>query len=669
MSDTNNQLDLRRFVRSAKQLRWIFIASPVVFIVLATIYCLMRQPQFEIKSTILIEDPSDDTPTVAGGLGAMMKTFSVGGFGASSVDNEILLVNSHDVLMHVAKALELNRTYTEKNGLKKRMLFSDSPIHVSGAKEMMDTLSHGMKMKVKINNETADISVTKGIFGHKLAECKGVKLPASVETPYGTLRVEPTKNYNGRKQTIDVSIGSYADAADFLEKDIMVDKADKLSDAISFEMLYPNKERGMAILNAIMNEYNAKRLNRKQETAATELEFLDGRIADVFDQLSETEEKIKAYKIKNKTVSIEAEAPLVVENMLAVQTEMIKSQAEIQYLNGVLSALNDSNRTEELLPVFDNEAYPMIKDYNELLMEKRTLLQSANNSNPIIVSMTENLNEMRKSVTDNVESMIRATKAILSNQAALAGKANSKLNSMPAMERDFILMERDRMQKSTLYLYLVDKRESAMLQLYSQSQLGFVIDEAYSASKPSKKKPLMVYAACLLSGLLLPTFAAAIKTLMSKKIEDPIDLAFCGLEQNTIALTNESTNSINRLRDKLIKDGIPERIYVGGEERERLADLIEKSLTSIDIPILRIEPSNNDELRSKRFNSRIEEISKGYNPTIITIPDNNNIIEVAPLAGKMSPIVLAVKPDSVLRNSIRALAAETGVNDLYIAIA
>ena len=125
-------------------------------------------------------------------MSAMNKTFTIGCLGASLVDNELQLVNSHDVLMRTAKALSLNRTYYERDGMRKRMLFEDSPIRVDGQESMFDTLTRSMKMRVSLNGESADITVKTGLTGRKVAELKGVTLPAPVKTPYGTLLVSAT---------------------------------------------------------------------------------------------------------------------------------------------------------------------------------------------------------------------------------------------------------------------------------------------------------------------------------------------------------------------------------------------------------------------------------------------------------------------------------------------
>lgn len=104
-------LDLRRFFRTVKKLRWVYVASLVFFLGLAITYCIVKFPQYEVKATLLIEDPAGERGiSGAGGMATMMRTFSVGGFGGSSVNNELQLINSHDVRLSMARAAAVRST-------------------------------------------------------------------------------------------------------------------------------------------------------------------------------------------------------------------------------------------------------------------------------------------------------------------------------------------------------------------------------------------------------------------------------------------------------------------------------------------------------------------------------------------------------------------------------
>lgn len=672
-------LDLRRFFRTVKKLRWVYVASLVFFLGLAITYCIVKFPQYEVKATLLIEDPAGERGiSGAGGMATMMRTFSVGGFGGSSVINELQRINSHAVRIITARALGLNRNYVMRDGLSKQMLFLDSPIAVEAPQEMMDTLTKAMKIRVYVNEKgKADISVTRGMFGTVIGEATGATLPATVETPFGPLTVLKTAHFGNGPFTVDVSLGSYESAADYLFSEITTDTPDKLADAVSFEMLYPNRERGRAILNTIMAEYNAKRLNRKHATARTQLEFLDGRIAAIFGELTEAEQKIKDFKAKNNIVNIEAEAPLLLESALTAQSDMVKATAEVAYYKEILAALTSPSRRDELLPVFDSNAYPMIKDYNDLIIAKKELERSAKPSNPVLQNAEANLAEMRASVTRNIESMLQSSQALLRSQSALASKADSRLNTLPAAERDYVMLERDRELKNELYAYLASQRESAMLQLYNDETLGFIVDEAYTSIKPSKKKALMAVVGCLFMAIFCPTCLALWLTWRNRRITEPMDTASLGIEEATRVLDG-SKGSVNALRTLIMERARQAVLYVSGPEADTVIKAVAESFGAIDRPTAMLSPADmglpadNDSLLLPAFQTRIADIAAdGLTAAVmVSVPDADRVSELVPVIADnpAASLLLAYRSGKLTIPALANIEKAIPATDILLAI-
>lgn len=668
-TSSSDTLDLRRFLRSVRNLKWIYVASFIFFMGMAATYCILRQPQYEINSTMLIEDPSADGSGAAGGMAMMMRTFSVGGFSGSSVNNELQLINSHEVLMNTAKTLGLNRTYYRRDGMEKRMLFLDSPIALEAPQTILDTLRVGMTVTVDIKGDRADIDVTRGRFKTTVAAASDATLPATVKTPWGPLTIIPTSNYTGEEQTIQIDLGSYEGAAAFLYSDIDVSVPDKLADAIGFGMLYPNPARGRAILNTLMAEYNAKRLERKHATARAQLEFLDERINSIFGELNEAEQKLQDFKSEHKIVSIGAEAPLLLESTYSAQTDMVKVSAEVAYYREVLAALASPERSGELLPVFDSAAYPMIRDYNTMLMEKKDLERSATPSNPVLIAAETNLAEMRASVTNNVENMLQAAETLLASQKALAAKADAKLNTLPAAERDYVTLTRDRQLKNELYTYLAAQRENAALQIYNDDTLGFIVDEAYSSIRPSNRKAYLAIAGCLFMAFLCPTLLALLLTWRKRSVCDPMDAASSGIEPETVVIDG-SRASINSLRALIMRhsEGAAATVYVSGDAASSIVSGLAEAFGAIGRDSASLTPAmmglddDNDSLFLPAFRKRMADIATATAPTtlFIPVPVPGRTAELRPLfdgGGASAMLLLAYTRGSLPIATLKATAS------------
>ncbi|MCM1028101.1 MAG: Wzz/FepE/Etk N-terminal domain-containing protein [Pseudoflavonifractor sp.] len=667
----NDTLDLRRFFRSVKRLKWVYLASFLLFMALASIYCIIKYPQYEVKATMLIEDSGSDGGLAgAGSMATMMKTFSVGGFGASSVNNEIQLVTSHDVMMSTAKALGLNRNYILRDGLSKEMLFLDSPIAVEAPSEMMDTLTKAMKIIVEIDGQKADVAIKRGFLGRVLAERKGVSLPVTLSTPFGPVSVMKTAHYTGLPQTIEVTLGSYEGAADYLLTEIDIDTPDKLADAMAFSLLYPNKQRGIAIINTLMAQYNAKRLDRKHATAKAQIDFLNDRIAAVYADVLKNEDELKKFKDKKHTPNLYAELPVLIESSATARSEMVKSTAEAAYYREILATLASNSRKDELLPVFDSDAYPMVKDYNEMLMQKKELERSAKEGNPTLTQAEANLADMRSSITRNVESMLRGAEALLASQRSLMSQADSKLSEFPASELEYASVVRNRELTNQLYAYLTSERENAFLQLYNQDTPGFIIDEAYTAIKPSRRKALLAIIACLFMAIACPTALALWLTLRSRKVVNAMDTASAGIESTTIE-TDGSKESVNHLRTLIMERPNIRQIYVSGNSRDEMTTSLANSLSAIGVDSIIAQPTgigapdDNDSLLLPAFQASLASTQGSYGETItlIPVPNPERATELSALFINGNAILLmayssGTLPIATLKQTVRAIGPD-----------
>lgn len=153
----------------------------------------------------------------------MMKMFSVGGFGSSSVDNEIFLIRSHDIAVRTVKALGLTSTYIERDGLKKHLLFPNSPVKATMPQSVLDTLAFPFLIRVEISpDQHVNAKTMRGrlFWRTTFDEVKDATLPVNLDTPYGpvTLTAGDMSLLDGKKMDIDIVISGVKTAALKLEK-------------------------------------------------------------------------------------------------------------------------------------------------------------------------------------------------------------------------------------------------------------------------------------------------------------------------------------------------------------------------------------------------------------------------------------------------------------------
>ncbi len=511
-----DKIDLTKYLNAIKK-GWIWYAiSAVVFLGIAITYCAMKMPQYESYSRMLIESDSDNGASKMGGMASFMRTFSIGGFGSSSVDNEILIVDSYSLKKEMVSRLGLNRTYIERKGLGKSLLYKNTPIILDAPSQLFDTLESAFKVRVELKNGLANIKATKGLLGKVIAEKKDATLPCVFDTPYGKFQVLKTSNYDEKENsTIDVIVQGDALVVGGFSKILTVGYASKKADGIDFEIVDASKERGRDILNTMMSLYNEKRKGRRNETAASEVEFLEGRITLLSKELDEAENKVASFKKDNNLVDIGAEVSVLFQKDKMTDAEMLAISVQRSILETILVQLKNPDKKYTLIPMVESlgeaGASSAIGNYNELILKRMAMSESAKKDNVALKTLTEQIDALRESAIENVNRTLDnlTIKYNSANKENL--KSRNRLSTLPQKEQEYVDLLRDKELKNALYMFLLEKRESAMLKLNNNQELGFVYEPAYSAIKPVMTKTYVALGVALALVLLTGTFISIIR--------------------------------------------------------------------------------------------------------------------------------------------------------------
>lgn len=495
----------------------------------------MRQQRYHTSAVMLIEDPSDATPqralgAIGGseGLSSLLRSFSLGSFGSSKVDNEVLLAQSADAFSRAVHALDLNYDYRLISGLKRRTLWGDDlPVVLRSDSASLDTVPKPFKVMVRLHDGRADIKVSRGLLGRTISDSKDVTLPATVNSPAGMLTVAPGPAYRAASTAIvAINVSPTPYAVEAMQNSITVDVYDKISDAISLEVTEPCPERSRAVLSALMDAYNKKRLERKRETSDTELEFLNARIRTLYDELTAGEREVQKFKTRSKFVSIQDEAPILLETSIEGREELMKAQAEVLYCEQVLAALRE--KPDDMLPTFaipgsETDASTIVTEFNTQLTALDELKRSAKPGNHALDVAQRRVNQMRDAVERTVQQSLTAARKVVKERKSTLGMMSSHLGRLPEYEREYVSLYRENLLQNQLYAFLLEKRENAMLSRASTLNLGHVIEPPFTAPKPVRTSGVFLCVLTLLGATGVVTALALFNVRRRKRICEAVD--------------------------------------------------------------------------------------------------------------------------------------------------
>lgn len=509
MINDKDKLDLTREITALKKGKKLYIFSFILAVALSLFYAIFSSPVYHNEAIIMIEKESGSSG-LQGMLGSQMSNlFSLSGLGSSTLDDELVILRSHECFKQAVANLGTNRMYTERQGLHKASLYGKSPVIVEASKAFFDTLSTSLKVSIELTgNSSAKVKVSNGFMGmNTVAESASQPLPFVLKTPHGDLQFLKTDQYLDSKdqigRTINVQLSRNDFAAESLQKVLTVNELNKKSNAVEIDFDIQDPSYGRDMIASMIASYRMMRRMHKVDQSAAKLNFLDKRIELLSGQLDTTQQVVMDYMQENKIMNVEDQASLLYRKTEMSRDTIFALKTQQMIHQTVLKILEDPENQFQLLA--QDSKSPLINSYNELILQRVEMLQSAKPGNASLINLEQRISDMRKIVIDQAQREIDRYKMLISSLSQQAGADNQSLSSMPQHMYEMLNNQRDLQLQNNLLIYLLQERENALLSLNSEEDAGFVVDKPFTAKKTVKKKIYVISILLLLLALFCPT--------------------------------------------------------------------------------------------------------------------------------------------------------------------
>lgn len=540
-------IDFESIYKKNKRYWWLFALSVACCLALAALYLYVKKPVYRIQATVLVAQDDDSS-----GGASLLKSLSLGSIG-SKVDDEVLIMDSREVSTEMIRRLGINRSYFEKKGFLKTIdHYGTSPLAVDAPQALFDTLMVTLKFNVEVDKDgKADIKVKKGRF-KTLATLDGAALPATVKTAYGTFVVRTTKYFKAGKP-VEMKILVMGDQvkSENLDEDLDASIISKKSNGILIDVEDNNIERGKAMLNTMIDIYNERGQQEKDAMAVNTAKFIEDRLGLIYTELTKSEADIEAYKRSHNMIDATLRTKELAEKRSEAEMSAIKLETNLRIMGMVKEFLESPANKSQLIPFSissedDKAASSAINGYNELVLERMKVANSAKEGSDVLAMMDEQIDKMRGNVISSVNSQMNALRVQINRANQLQNQSQGELSTLPTGEREMRDLYRQQGIQNTLYTFLLQKREENSLLLAATTPKGKIVDHAYSFTEPvSPKKPFVLLGA-LLAGLLIPIFILWLKNLFNTTFATQEELE----EVTTVPVIGHVHH--NRHRDELV---------------------------------------------------------------------------------------------------------------------
>lgn len=514
INQKKNFIDLNSIIRNYIKHWWLFAICLVVAGLGAYVFVKTNPRQSMSRANIMVVQ-DDASLSMMNGLSGL--------FGSDPyVQDEIFVIKSHTILRKVAEELGTNIRHVVKTGmLSKRFDYPDFPVTVKPAAGIADTLGTTLDFKVEIAKDgKTEISIKEG--RHTIFETENVTLPYEAKTDYGTYTIEKTKAFkDGNELTTWIEVSGYDVAAEDLALEVSAEIASKKSNVI--ELYYPsvNSEFACNVLNNIMSTYNASGIAERNQRALKTASFIDERLAIISGDLNEVESNIQNYKERLGIIDVQGEATYNTAMKGELERKLVSTQTQGELIKMAITFLSDPSNRFELLPVTlpDGPGVDAIADYNNLVLERLSLLNSASESNRLVVELEQQIDKVRQNILTTLNRAAANNRQVLADLNRKESEAVSKLGNVPTQERDFLNLRRQQEIKQQLYVFLLERREETAMLIANALPKGTIVDAAYTLSEPLGVGKMTVLIVALFLGLVLAIVILYVARLLKTKFD------------------------------------------------------------------------------------------------------------------------------------------------------
>lgn len=148
MNTNSDKIDFSRTIYEIRKHWRYFLISFIVVMGIAVFYWQKKSKVYAFHAEMLIEQTEGPA---AGGMMAMMKSFSMGSLGGGSVDDELVVLKSRSLLNQLIAELDLNYNYIDKSSFRDKNLYRETPVKISADRASLDKMLDGFTVKLTLH--------------------------------------------------------------------------------------------------------------------------------------------------------------------------------------------------------------------------------------------------------------------------------------------------------------------------------------------------------------------------------------------------------------------------------------------------------------------------------------------------------------------------------------
>ncbi|MEO7960544.1 MAG: polysaccharide biosynthesis tyrosine autokinase [Ginsengibacter sp.] len=487
----------------------MFIILLFICLTVGFLYLRYTTPMYEADASLIVKDSKKgyEDSKVVESLDALDSK--------KLLDNEIEIIQSRSVMMNVVKKLDLYASIYQKGKIQTILAYNSAPVSIKAQEP--DSLKGVSNVFIKLNKDnTITISTDSVKIKYQLNEW--------VNTPYGVLKFIPNelRNVYDTTKPLFFNLSNPRNVAQSFLGNLAAYASGKTSTIINLSFVDEDPGRAEDILNEVLNSYSNSGLLEKSDLAKNTLDFVEERLAIVTHELDSIEGQIQHYKSGAGAANLSSQSELFLQNVSDNDQKLSEVNNQLSVLNEVENFVQNDDNTNGIVPstlgVSDPTLNSLVGKLYNTELEYAKLKTTVGENNPMLGSVSDQIKKIKPDIIKNIQSQRRSLEASKNSLYSTNGSYNSVLERIPAKERQLVEISRAQSIKSSIYSFLLQKREESQLSYAGASSDSKIVDRALASHSPVSPKRSLIYLMCLITAFVIPVAYITIRDAFNGKV-------------------------------------------------------------------------------------------------------------------------------------------------------
>jgi capsular exopolysaccharide synthesis family protein len=536
---------------------YLFAISVLLALVISFFFNKYARPVYEVKSTVLIKDRSENkiNPQEMLGIGRFNNM--------QNLQNEIEILSSYSLVNRTIQKTGcevsyfssdkfLYREFYRQNPLTAiKRFYNGNPFYTSSElfreapfKVIMDTsfpqpvnmtfnLTFLSPTQYKIEADAEDVLFYD--FAHK-EFVKDRRESVKVNNVYSFQQVVQQKDFRF-KIILTANFDEkrdYNKSFSFMFRDYeglvtefrtyTVEPAKKDASVVVVTMQGTRADKAADFIDALTSEYLISGLEKKNLVATRTINFIDKELMGISDSLNTSERVLMNFRTNKEVMNLDAQSQQVFEKMMELQDEKAVLLVKNSYLKNLKKYIETNQKLDEMIvPAsmgIDNAVLNgLTGKLTELYMKRSESALYAKDKSPSVVLLDSQIESTKNALYENTCNALNSNEMAIGEIDKRMAGINARISNLPETQRVLFGIERKFKLIDASYTFLLQKRSEAQITRAANTPDNEIIDKAYNSGFtlifPSKGRNTLI---ALLLGLLFPILYILGKDYFNKTI-------------------------------------------------------------------------------------------------------------------------------------------------------